>query len=341
MQNISIIIPIFNAANFLARCIDSVIAQTLQGIEIILATDGPEICDSICQDYAAKDNRIKLIMHPGGYGLAINQSINVANGEYIGIVEADDWVSPVMFERLYAMAVRHDADVCKGAFYVSFDENPEKATVYTDIPDGEFSLGKYPRILSYQPSIWSAIYKRSFLNDFCIRFMEKRISYVDTPFHLETFIRSRKTAFVNKPLYYYYQDNPDQSVKSKEKPLDGLESEEFFYSRVPLDDIKNHDVFVALVFTAAIHMHWNYMRLTSWKNRQILWRRAHSLARRFSGRPIVYKEFSRKYKWFFLFVKHTPHHLFWELAEYLHRSYNSFKQTCISASGSIRKKRCI
>lgn len=64
MTKISVILPIYNVENYLAKCIDSVINQTLKDIEIILATDGPETCDRICDEYAAKDSRIKIISHP-------------------------------------------------------------------------------------------------------------------------------------------------------------------------------------------------------------------------------------------------------------------------------------
>lgn len=83
MTKISIILPIYNVEKYLAKCIDSVINQTLKDIEIILATDGPENCDRICNEYAAKDSRIKIILHPGSYGKACNQAMQLASGEYI------------------------------------------------------------------------------------------------------------------------------------------------------------------------------------------------------------------------------------------------------------------
>lgn len=303
---ISIILPIFRVEKYLAKCLDSVCNQTLHDIEVILATDGPEACDAICRKYAAKDSRISIIMRPGGYGQAINQSINVANGEYIGIVETDDWLEPFMFQKLYDMAKCNNADLCKGAFYCSFDDKTKNYTVYTDIPSGPFQLQNYPRILSYQPSVWSAIYRTEFIKQHQIYFMEERLSYLDTPFHLETLIRAKRISFVNEPLYHYYLDNPEQSVKSGGKPLDGLLTEKFFYRKFP--NFKNFDanVYEGLVLTALEHLSWNYDRLTTAENKRIFWKEARSFARMFAEQPPNFTECSLTQRLFFHLLLASP-----------------------------------
>ena len=98
MPELSVIIPVYNTAAYLRRCLDSVTNQTMRDIEIILASDGPEDCDAICREYAAGDSRIKLIERPGSYGAAVNRGIEQAQSDFIGIVEADDWIAPHMYE---------------------------------------------------------------------------------------------------------------------------------------------------------------------------------------------------------------------------------------------------
>lgn len=312
---ISIILPIFRVEKYLARCLDSVCAQTLQDIEIILATDGPDTCDDICRAYAAKDSRISVIFKPGGYGQAINQGLEAAKGKYIGIVETDDWLESFMLQKLYDMATRYDVDVCKGAFYHSFDDPRKNFTVYTDIPSGLFNLLDYPRILSYQPSVWSAIYKAEFIRKHNIHFMEERLAYLDTPFHLETFIKAERIAFVNEPLYHYYQDNPEQTVKSCEKPVDGILTEKHFYDRHSDFIHLPQSIYEALVLTATMHLAWNYDRLNSYANKQKFWKEAHAFIRVFSRRPVHFSEFNNKLTLFYRLLMTFPHHFAAEMAE--------------------------
>ena len=158
MTKISVILPIYNVENYLAKCIDSVINQTLKDIEIILATDGPETCDRICDEYAAKDSRIKIISHPGSYGKACNQAMQIASGEYIGFVETDDWCDETMFEKLYKLAKKNHADVCKCGFYNAYDNIHKNSSVLFLPQNTCFNISEYPELLTFQPSIWSAIY---------------------------------------------------------------------------------------------------------------------------------------------------------------------------------------
>ena len=102
MPKISVIIPVYNVEKYLRECLDSVINQTLADIEIILVDDGsPDNCPQICDEYALKDNRIKVIhKENGGYGSAMNVGLEKATGEYIGIVEPDDYIDSKMYEDL-------------------------------------------------------------------------------------------------------------------------------------------------------------------------------------------------------------------------------------------------
>src|SRR5690625_1641691 len=99
---VSIIIPIYNVENYLEKCLNSVINQTLNEIEIILINDGsPDESLNICKIYQNKDKRIKIINQKNhGVSHARNQGIKIATGQYIGFIDPDDWVEPFMFEKL-------------------------------------------------------------------------------------------------------------------------------------------------------------------------------------------------------------------------------------------------
>ncbi len=109
----SIIVPMYNVEAFLSECVESIRNQTLSDIEIILVDDGsPDRCGELADDYAKKDDRIKVVHRAnGGLGPARNSGIEVATGEYVGFVDSDDWVESDMYERLYAAATAVSADI--------------------------------------------------------------------------------------------------------------------------------------------------------------------------------------------------------------------------------------
>ena len=110
---ISVIVPIYNVENFLEKCVDSIVKQTYENIEIILIDDGsPDRCGVICDDYSKKDERIKVIHKKnGGLSDARNCGINVAKGEYVLCIDSDDWIEKNMIEVLYNNVVKYDADI--------------------------------------------------------------------------------------------------------------------------------------------------------------------------------------------------------------------------------------
>lgn len=114
---ISVIVPVYKVEEYLAACVDSILAQTYENLEIILVDDGsPDNCGKICDSYAKKDSRIKVIhKENGGVSSARNAALDVINGEYVGFVDSDDTVRPEMFETLYKKIVENSADVaiCK------------------------------------------------------------------------------------------------------------------------------------------------------------------------------------------------------------------------------------
>lgn len=262
MTKLSVIIPIYNTAAYLRRCLDSVTNQTIRDIEIILATDGPETCDRICNEYAAKDSRIKIISHPGSYGKAVNQGIEIASGEYIGIVESDDWIVPEMYKKLYSKATISKAEIVKAGYYRSYDHNPCESYITIDVGNSAFHISQHPELLYFQASIWDAIYKKSFLERNNIRLPETRgLSFIDTPFHMETLLKASLCVILNEPLYFYYQDNPSQSIKDNTAICDVIFADHYFIKRIKKNNtlIKNYRK--EIIIAIATHFYWNFQRL--------------------------------------------------------------------------------
>ena len=128
MPKVSIVIPIYNVEQYLRECLESVVNQTLKEIEIICVNDGStDSSPEILKEYAEKDNRIKVISKPNsGYGHTMNVGIDAAIGEYIGIVESDDYVKLDMYETLYNIAKKNDLDVVRADFERFVGEGKER-----------------------------------------------------------------------------------------------------------------------------------------------------------------------------------------------------------------------
>lgn len=228
---ISIIVPIYNVEKYLNECLDSILAQTLEEIEIIAIDDGsPDNCGNIIDEYAKKDPRIKPIHQKNlGYSASINKGIKLANGEYIGIIESDDWIEPHMYETLYKSAKKHHTDVTKGGFWKYDSTQPKyKQNVYYTNPSGvdlrkapkdPFNITEWPTLLAFHASIWSSIYRSSFIKQISIA-DTAGASYQDFPFMIEVLCKA-KTITVIPDGFIHWRNEPSQnnSTNAKGKKL--------------------------------------------------------------------------------------------------------------------------
>jgi lipopolysaccharide biosynthesis glycosyltransferase/glycosyltransferase involved in cell wall biosynthesis/acetyltransferase-like isoleucine patch superfamily enzyme len=226
MPKVSIVIPVYNVEDYLEDCLDSVINQTLEDIEIICVNDGStDVSLSILEEYAGKDKRIKVISKPNsGYGHTMNVGMDAATGEYIGIVEPDDYVKLNMYEILYYEAKINDVDFIK-ADSCRFEGTGEETKFYRRNLTNNRSY--YNRLVNPQEDLepfkfmmntWSGIYKRDFIEKYDIRHNETPgAAYQDNGFWFQTFCRATKTYFLNKALYIKRLDNPNSSVNDKGK----------------------------------------------------------------------------------------------------------------------------
>lgn len=224
MKKISVIVPIYNVESYLSQCLESILSQTLTEIEIICVDDGStDQSGLILDEYAKKDNRIKVIHKSNeGYGGALNTGIAMATGEYIGIVESDDCIEKEMYQTLYDDAIKDDLDLVKSDAYYWFERLAYRRKIHYA------HLEKYyNRVLfdidrnvffDFFMNIWTGIYKREFLEEYNIRFHETAgASYQDNGFWMQTMIYCRKAKWLDQAFYLYRQDNPEASVKSKDK----------------------------------------------------------------------------------------------------------------------------
>jgi glycosyltransferase involved in cell wall biosynthesis len=213
---VSVIMPSLNVGEYIEQCIESVANQTLEDIEIICidagSTDGTL---EILKEYEKKDSRIKLLdSDKKSYGYQMNMAISHAEGEYIGIVETDDYISKDMFEKLYDLS-KGEIDVVKSNFYhVEESGKIRKDTGKRNhvAEKKTFTIEDFPAIIKAHPSIWAGIYRREFLLNNDIRFIEEPGGgWVDNPFFYETAFGAKSIIYTDEAYYYYREFNPASS----------------------------------------------------------------------------------------------------------------------------------
>lgn len=227
---ISIIIPIYNTEKYLQQCLESIAGQTLANFEAICIDDGstdgsPVIMDS----FASEDSRFKVVHKKNaGYGSAVNTGLEIASGTYIGIVEPDDYIEQGMLEVLYDSAkVNSLPDIVKGAYWRVLNADSPKQEIKPanylhriKTTNAPFKLEDDAEFLYHHPSIWSAIYKKSFLDSNDIRMPEiPGAGWADNPWMMETLLKAQSIVYVDKCLYFYRETIPGSSSLVKDPSI--------------------------------------------------------------------------------------------------------------------------
>lgn len=223
---VSIVIPVCNVENFLRECLDSVINQTMKELEIICVDDGStDHSLSILREYEKADSRVKVISKPNsGYGNTMNVGTDAATGEYVGIVESDDYVDKSMFEILYQTAKQYDADIVKSNHYTfsTKEGKQQKALHYIcsslDYYNKVLNARTCEEIYDFVMMNWTGIYKTEFLRKNNVRYNETPgASFQDNGYWFQVITLAERIVFVNQAFYYYRQDNPNSSINNKKK----------------------------------------------------------------------------------------------------------------------------
>lgn len=269
MPEVSILMPACNVEEYIRECMDSVVNQTLKDIEIICLDDGSkDSTGKILDEYAAEDSRIRVIHKPNtGYGHSMNVGLKIAAGEYIGIVETDDYAEPDMFEKLYKTAKKGRLDVVKSNFFV-YVTKPDTKNTFREILrdchsyDRIIFPGEHPEVFRVKPSIWSGIYRRDFLLENDIWFTETPgASYQDTAFNFKVWACAEKAALLKAAYLHYRTDNANSSVNSAGKVYclcDEYESMEKFLEERPELKKKFQKLELSLKYGS---YNWNLKRL--------------------------------------------------------------------------------
>ncbi len=208
---ISIVVPIYKVEKYLEKCVESICNQTYRNLEIILVDDGsPDQCGAMCEEYASKDDRIKVIHKKnGGLSDARNAGIDVAKGTYIGFVDSDDYIHPSMFEILYKAVKENDAEISVCNFFKVEDGEYVNykgiSNVNSVVFDTEREYAQYAfeeKTMDFFTVAWNKLYKRELFDE--IRYPFGKI-HEDEFTTYKLFHLSKKAVYVKEDLYFYVQ----------------------------------------------------------------------------------------------------------------------------------------
>ncbi|MBQ7880524.1 MAG: glycosyltransferase [Clostridia bacterium] len=236
---ISIIIPVYKVEKYLDKCVESVVNQTYKNLEIILVDDGgPDTCPQICENWAKKDARIKVIhKQNGGLSDARNAGIDIAQGQYLMFLDSDDYVDLTICEKLYQLLIEHNADfsMCdatrfnEGEDIKSYNDNVcVRKFVGTEV------LNQLNRASSpYLVVAWGKLYKRDLFKS--IRYPKGRLHEDEFVIH-KILGNTNKFVYSNERLYFYLQRSGSimatMSEKNHRDSLDALQDRYEYLNKI-------------------------------------------------------------------------------------------------------------
>lgn len=224
---VSIIVPIYNVKKYLPRCIESITNQTFKDIEIILVDDGsPDNCDQICDEYSLKDDRIRVIHKKnGGVSDARNVGIKECLGEYILMIDSDDWCDNTMVEELYKQIVSDKTDISICGYSIDYTNN--NFSVYKDLGEDTKFCGKDKiadaiyklDTLGIFNVVWNRLYKTVIIRENNLIFEKESTTGEDLLFNCEYFKCINSISFISKKLYHYMSQDEDTLVSKYRENL--------------------------------------------------------------------------------------------------------------------------
>lgn len=204
MELVSVIVPIYNVEEYLERCVQSILLQTYENLEIILVDDGsPDKCGQMCDEYAEQDLRIRVIhKENGGLSDARNVGTKQAKGKYLLFVDSDDYIERTLVEKTVAEAERTESDLVLFD-YIRLEDDGTTEYCYSNLPEQKvMTLEEEPEILLSALSAWSKLYRREFYINAGHWFPKGRL-YEDLGSIPKLYLDAKKIVYIREAFYYY------------------------------------------------------------------------------------------------------------------------------------------
>ena len=244
-MKISVIIPIYNAEPFLCACLDSILTQTYSELDIILINDGSiDGSGAICDRYAAIDERIRVVHQKnGGVSRARNRGLELAVGELVSFVDADDTLEPDMYELLVKLMEKHQTDISHCG-YKRFDKQGEfvrevNGTHRIMVQSGEEAIICMLRGEYFSNGLWNKLFRGAVVQG--LRFREDLKNNEDVLFNVQAFSRAKKAVFLDEGKYHYF-DHPTSAcnqLKARKQCRDAIEASVAMRSLVSSPEAKS------------------------------------------------------------------------------------------------------
>ena len=238
-MKLSIVVPVYKVEKYLQDCVDSILNQDFKDFELILVDDGsPDSCPKICDEYAKKDARVKVIhKQNGGLSSARNAGMDVAKGEYISFIDSDDYIAQDMYQRVFSIINKEHADiVIYGRIYVYSEKKQvikQKQNVYKIMNAAESIALMNTSILGYYDvAAWDKVYKRSLFKNIKYPVGKSSEDWYTT---YKVLAKAHKIVYDSSPLYYYRQRDGSITHTKNSVNYDAL-----YASKEVLDFVKNN-----------------------------------------------------------------------------------------------------
>lgn len=224
--NVSIIVPVYNVEPFLARCVDSILAQTYHNFELILIDDGSQDrSGQICEEYAEHDKRVRVLHQKNsGQSVARNRGLDICKGDYIYFCDSDDWIEPELLETAVKKIVEFNSDLVQFQYFIH-EENKRTRTWINS--DREIIIKKErdkihfltDELLEYKFGweLWRGLFRTQLIRENDICFPNGINISEDLYFYIQYCLYSKKISVISLPLYHYYVRNGSTMQKSKGK----------------------------------------------------------------------------------------------------------------------------
>lgn len=216
---ISVIVPVYKVGPYLHKCVDSILAQSYQNLEIILVDDGsPDACGEICNEYAKRDSRITVIHKAnGGLSDARNAGLDIMAGKYVAFVDSDDWIEPQMYETLLTQLKQFDADMAFGGVADELEQNGSVSTTkisnYGDIPFAENNVEAMRRYFHGSWAAWDKLYKAELFEN--IRYPVGEINE-DEAIVLRLLAKCTRVCYTSEVFYHYMKRPGSGSITASD-----------------------------------------------------------------------------------------------------------------------------
>lgn len=272
---VSIIVPVYNVERYLRECLDSLRAQTLEDIEVICVDDGSTDGSlAILREYEESDERFKVVTKPNaGYGNSMNLGFAAARGEFVGVLESDDFCTIDMCEVLYRRAMEHDADIVRANIELYWSDPFERTELVRYSEPEECGIAFDPReqkrCFLLPPALCCMLVRRSIIVDNDLRLLETPgASYQDTSFSFKLWACASRAVMISEAFVRYRQDNESSSINRSDKlycvPEEYRELERFllkdelrFGELLPLMEKRKFGAYI-----------WNYERIAPGSHRE-------------------------------------------------------------------------